>query len=616
MSRPERIGEALPVLRRLMALFSPELRQQRWVAAGSFAAIFAEVAFRLIEPWPLGLVLDYVLEVGPGSVGMAPGLLGGLEPSAVLWLAPVVLVLVVAARAGAAYLSAVGFAIAGNRIVTAVRIALYSHMQKLSLAFHRKAPRGDLILRVVSDVGMVREVIVTAMLPLIGNLFILTGMVTVMLWMNWKLTLVAACTVPLFWLSTVRLGRSIRDVARTQRRREGTLASQAAEMLGAIQVVQALSLEDELAAGFVQQSEGSLKDGVKAKRLSARLERTVDVITGVATAMVLFVGARIVVSGELSPGELVIFLSYLKSGFRPVRNFAKYTARLSKASAATERVLEVLDSEPDVAERPNARVAPPFDGAVRFEHAAFRYGDNDAVLSDVDFSVAKGEHVAIVGASGAGKSTLAAAIPRLHDAVSGRVLIDGTDIRDFTLRSLRRQIVVLLQDSLLFAASVRENIGFGNVAADDQAIEAAARLANAHEFICKLPEGYDTVLSERGDSLSAGERQRIAIARAALSCAPIVILDEPLTGLDKLNAGVVREALERLIRDRTAILITHDLAHASSCDRIVVLDTNTVAEIGTHTELLRANGPYAGFASAPISVARPTSEVTSDVVVG
>ncbi|MBW2290727.1 MAG: ABC transporter ATP-binding protein, partial [Deltaproteobacteria bacterium] len=586
----------------------------RWVVSGSFAAIFAEVAFRLIEPWPLGIVVDYVLEIDPGSGGGGTGPLGSLERSTVLWLAPAMLVLVVAARAGAAYLSAVGFAIAGNRVVTEVRSALYSHLQGLSLAFHRKARSGDLILRVIGDVGMVREVVVTAMLPLLGNLLILAGMVGVMVWMNWRLALVASCTAPLFWLSSVRLGRRIRRVAGKQRRREGTLATQAAEMLGAIQVVQALSLEDELAASFVRHNDGSLRDGVKAKRLSARLERTVDVITGVATALVLFVGARIVLSGGLTPGELVIFLSYLKSGFRPVRNFAKYTARLAKASAAADRVLEVLDQVPEVRERPDARVAPSFEGAVRFERAEFCYEDRDVVLRDIDFEVAPGEHIAIVGASGAGKTTLAAAIPRLHDPVRGRVSIDGCDIRDFTLNSLRSQIVVLLQESVLFATSLRQNIEFGAVGADDEAIEAAARLANAHEFISELPDGYETIVGERGERLSAGQRQRIAIARSALGSAQIVILDEPLAGLDEQNARRVREALDGLTRGRTTFLITHDLAHAASCDRIVVLDRNTIAEIGTHAELLARNGPYAALVCAPLSAVAPSMEAKSDVL--
>ncbi len=593
MARPERLSESLPMLRKLSTRFAPELRKQRFVISGSFLAIFAEVGFRLLEPWPLGLIIDMVLQVESKSGAVKSTPFSDIDPSTLLWLAPVMLVAVVAARGGMAYLSAVGFAIAGNRLVTAIRISLYARLQALSVAFHRSTKSGDLIVRVVGDVGMVREVIVTALLPLLGNFMILIGMVVVMGFMNWQLALVAFCTAPLFWLSNVRLGRRIRVVSKKQRKREGSLANQAAEMLGAVQVVQALSLEDKLAEGFVAQSEGSLKEGVQAKRLSARLERTVDIITGLSTALVLFVGARIVLSGNLSPGELVIFLSYLKSGFRPVRNFAKYTARLSKASAAAERVLEVLDREPEIVELPDARSAEPFAGEIRFENTDFLYDERTPVLRGVNFEVAAGEKIAVVGASGVGKSTLLAAIPRLHDPVAGRVLIDGQDIREFTLDSLRGQIVILLQESVLFAGTIRENIGLGRPDADEEEIERAAILANAHDFILDLPDGYDTLVGERGDSLSAGQRQRIAIARAALRSAPIAILDEPLTGLDEEGARVVNSALDRLTRDKTCFLITHDLKQATRSDRILVLAENGVAEIGSHEDLIQRNGLYA-----------------------
>ena len=598
MARPERLRQSLPMLQRLLEHFAPELRKQRWVLSGSFLAIFAEVGFRLLEPWPLGLIVDSVLQVEAKPGVQGSGLFSSLEPSTLLWVAPIMLVVVVSLRGLTAYTSAVGFALAGNRLVTAVRIALYSRLQTLSVAFHRSSRSGDLIIRVVGDVGMVREVIVTALLPLLGNVMVLIGMVVVMGLMNWKLALVALCATPLFWLSNVRLGRRIRVVSKKQRQREGSLANQAAEMLGAVQVVQALSLEDELAQGFAAQSQGSLREGVQAKRLSARLERTVDVITGISTALVLFVGAKIVLAGELSPGELVIFLSYLKSSFRPVRNFAKYTARISKASAAAERVIEVLDEEVEIEEKPDAVVAPPFTGGIEFEHADFLYDERSPVLRDINFRVEPGEQVAIVGSSGVGKSTLLAAIPRLHDPAAGRVLIDGHDIRDFTLDSLRNQVVVLLQESILFAGTVRENIALGALNSEPEAIEKAAALANAHDFILELPDGYETVVGERGESLSAGQRQRIAIARAALRTAPIAILDEPLTGLDEENARAVRSALDRLTHERTCLLITHDLQHAAGSDRIVVLSDDGIAEIGSPAELMERNGAYAEMVRA------------------
>ncbi len=589
------IGRSLPSIRRLLVRFAPELRRQRGLAGGAFVAVLVEVAFRLLEPWPLGLLVDYLLGSEPTAGGGPAALIGHLDGATLLWLAPALLVLVVAGRAVAAYVSAVGFALAGNRVVNGIRMALYANLQALSIAFHKRARSGDLVLRVLGDVGMIRDVAVTALLPMAANMLILTGMVAVMAWMNWKLALVAASVTPLFWLSSIHLSRRIHVASKRQRRREGKLATGAAEMLGAIGVVQALSLEDRMAAGFSQNSEGSVKEGVQTKRLSARLERSVDVIAGLATALVLMVGARFVLNGSLSPGELVVFVSYLKSGFRPVRNFAKYTARLAKASAAAERVLDVLEREPDVQERPDAVPAPSFEGALRFEQASFNHHGQGTVLNDIDFSSAPGERVAIVGESGSGKSTLVAALLRLHDPAWGQVLIDGADIRTFTLASLRGQISVLLQESVLFSASIRDNIRLGREDATDEEVEAAARLAGAHEFIERLPDGYDTPVGERGERLSAGQRQRVAIARTALADARILIFDEPLAGLDEENGRIVRRALDRIGHGRTTILVTHDIEHASQCDRILVLANGRIAESGSHADLVCRGGPYAAM---------------------
>lgn len=604
VGRPDKIRQSIPVLRRLVTRFAPEIGEERLLITGSFLAVFLEVFLRLLEPWPLAIVLDHVLGLGGGAEPPLLGPLANQSPTRLLLLAAFALVAVAGLRAVASYSATVGFALVGNRLLTRVRNALYRRLQGLSVGFHSRAEKGDLVLRVIGDVGMVREVVVTAMLPLLGNLFILAGMIVVMLWMQWQLTLVALTTVPLFWLSTARLGARIRTVARKQRRREGGLATRVSETMGAIETVQALSLEETFAADFVDQGERSMAQGVQGKRLSARLERTVDVLNALATALVLWFGASIVLRGGLSPGELVVFLTYLKSAVRPVRNFAKYSARLAKASAAAERVLEVLDEQPDVREAPDAREAPIFRGAIRFERATFGYGD-EPVLRAVDFSVAAGERVAVVGASGAGKSTLVGAISRLRDPSEGRILIDEIDLRELTLASVRRQVSVVLQESLLFAATIRENIAMGANEVSDEAVRAAASSANASEFIELLPEGYETRIGERGMDLSIGQRQRIAIARASVVPTSVVVLDEPLTGLDGENARVVEEALDRLCAGRTTLLITHDLRHAATCDRIVVLEGGTVTEIGTHAELIRAGRGYEHMCRAGASAPGP-----------
>jgi ATP-binding cassette subfamily B protein len=436
---------------------------------------------------------------------------------------------------------------------------------------------------------------VTALFPLLAKAFIVAGMLVLLFLMRWQLALIAVAVLPLFWLRSVSLSRRIREVARKQRRQEGAMAATMAESVNAIKIVQTLSLEETFASAFSTISEKNAKQDVKGKRLSATLERSLDVLIGLATGLVLWYGARLVLANELSAGDLYIFLAYLKSAYRPVQDFAKYTGRLAKASAAGERVMDLLERVPDVRDLPGAVPAAVFSGAIRFERVSFAYEHGHRLLENVELDVPPGQHVALIGPSGGGKTTLVSLILRLYDPLQGRVLIDGRDICEFTLESLRSQISVVLQDNVLFAASARENIAYGAPGASLDVVVAAARLANAHEFIEALPQGYDTVLGERGVTLSHGQRQRIAIARAAIRKAPILILDEPTTGLDEKNQRAVLDALERLYHSRTTFLITHDLDHAASADLILYLENGHITERGTHGELMKLNGGYAAL---------------------
>ncbi|MCA9260914.1 MAG: ABC transporter ATP-binding protein, partial [Planctomycetales bacterium] len=345
--------------------FTPGLRRERPLIVGSMFALFASVGFTLLEPWPLKIVLDRVVpSQRPAALGGASWL-DQCESHTLLWGSAALLVAITALRAAMDYYRSVGFALIGNRVTGEIRADVYRRVQSLSLGFHSKARAGDLLVRVVSDIKMLRDVAVTALLPLLASAFILTGMVAVMFLVNWQLTLLALIVVPLFGVSTIRLGGKIHEAAHKQRRREGRMAAAASEAISAVQVVQALSLEDRFEAAFSVENKRSVKDGVKTQRLSARLERTADVLIAVATAAVLGYGGQLVVRGDLTPGDLVVFLTYLKRGFRPLRDLAKYAARLAKASAAGERILELLRLTPEVADLPGAVAAPPLRGDIR-----------------------------------------------------------------------------------------------------------------------------------------------------------------------------------------------------------------------------------------------------------
>lgn len=615
MARPHTLSQSLPSLRRLLQAFWPYIRRQQRLAVGSLAAMLAGVGLKLLEPWPLKWVFDYALPIGDvPNRGLLHSYFTGLSPMAVLAIAAATVVTVSAARALAEYCSSIGFAIVGNRVLAAVRNDLYRHLQRLSLSYHTQARGGDLTVRVVGDVNMLKDVAASAILPLIANIVILAGMAVLMLWLEWRLALVVLAGLPTYWLSTVRMGRRIRDAARQQRAREGEMAAAAAESLAAVKDMQALSLEDVFAERFAGRNAECQKQSVRTARLTSGLERRIDVIGSLATAAVLYFGAEFVLGGSMSPGALLVFLAYLKRSFNPLQDFAKYTGRLAKAAAAGERVLDVLQRTREVNDRPEALPAPQFHGDVAFEDVEFGYRDGRRVLRGASFSVPAGSQVALVGPSGIGKSTLLNLLLRLCDPDSGRVLIDGIDLRSMTLASVRSQFSVVLQDGLLFSATVRDNIAYAAPDATDAEIEAAARLANAHEFIAQLPQGYATMIGERGTTLSHGQRQRLAIARAAVRPTPILILDEPTTGLDEDNERAVVAAMRRLSAGRTTFLVTHDLCLAARADSILYLDRGRVLESGTHAQLMRFDGRYASLFRLQTESSKATEGEVNHVV--
>ncbi|MGO1166205.1 MAG: ABC transporter ATP-binding protein, partial [Janibacter sp.] len=444
--------------------------------------------------------------------------------------------------------------------------------------------------RITSDVGRVKEVAVTAALPLTGNVLTLVAMLVVVFVLDWQLALCMLIVFPIFFLTGKSATGKIHAVSRKQRKAEGQLATLATETLGSMKVVQAYTLEGEMQSRFASDNVKTLKDGVQAKKLSAGLERSTDVLVGLATALVLFVGAQRVLAGALTPGELVVFVTYLKAAFKPMRDLAKYTGRIAQAAASAERVVDLLETEPAVRDASWARGGRRIRGHVELTDVWLSYVPGHPVLRGIDLRVAPGEKVAFVGPSGAGKSSLAGLLLRMHDPDSGAVLLDGWDVQDLTVHDVRSQVAMVLQESLLFATTIRDNIAMGapegaQEVTDDQIVHAA-QVAGAHDFITALPQGYDTVVSERGSTLSGGQRQRIAIARAVVRDAPVIILDEATTGLDGETEVEVTEALDRLTQGRTTIIITHDLEAARSVDRLVWIEDGRITDSGRPADVL------------------------------
>ncbi len=572
--------------RRALHRFRPYLHGQLPLLLASLAALLGMTLMRLLEPWPLAWIVDNLLK------NDTP-----LSANQLIWASAIAVIAIAALRALCGYLSTIGFARVGTHVLSRVRNDLYDQLLTLPLSYHQKMRPGDLTLRLVNDVTQLKEVTISALLPMLANIFILIGMFAVMLALNWQLALLSLIPLPVMWYTAKRSSRLIHEASRRTRRREGTLAATAAESMSAIRTVQSLTLEDKFRDLFQGGGDKAMNADLSTKRLSAGLERSIDLLVACATALVLWLGARQVLKGAISAGDLLVFISYLKNSMRPVREYAKYAGRLSKALASAERIADILDETPEITDLPHSRPAPPLRGRITLRNLHFHYPGNPKKTFDgLDLHIEAGEHVAIVGPSGIGKSTLAALLLRLYQPQQGRIEIDGHDIRRFQLASLRAQIGLLPQDALLFATSIRDNLtcAAGRVVGERETI-AAAKLANAHDFILAQPEGYDTQIGERGATLSGGQRQRLAIARVALRRCPVLILDEPTTGLDRHSESVVRHAIERLIAGRTALMITHDLDLAARADRIIYIQDGKIGESGTHQELLGKGGLYAAL---------------------
>ena len=570
--RQVRLGGLMHVLRYL----APELGPHRRTLALTGVCMLGVTAMQLLAPWPLKVVFDNVLVPDVHSSTLVEQIPDG-------WLLPLVAaaILVIALVLGLfAYGQSYLAASIGQKVVASIRYRVYCHLQRLSQSFHESAETGDLLSRLTADIRMMRELLVNALMFIVDRSVAIVAMLSIMLVMNWQLALIGVAIVPLLAMAITHYSGRIKAATRRQRRRESAVTQTLHEKLTAIRVVQAHAREAYEEERFSQQNSSSANAALAATKLEAPLNRFVQVILAVGTAGVVWFGATLVQGGALTPGELLVFTTYLAALYKPVRKLASVTARLAKATASGERIVDVLETRSDVVEAADAMEVGRFRGDIRLDDVHFTYPGGGQVLRGATVSITAGTTVALIGASGAGKSTLGNLLFRFYDPDRGVVRIDGLDVRSLQLQALRSQISVILQEPLLFNVSVRENIAYGRLDATEDEIMAAARAANAHEFITDLPAGYDSVVGERGGALSGGQRQRICIARALVQDAALAILDEPTTGLDNVARAEVERSLKVLMRGRTCIYITHDLNQAVNADRILEVRNGVLRDIG------------------------------------
>lgn len=559
----------------------------------AFIAVFGASVADVLEPWPLKIVFDHVFGSKHLPDWLAP-IIGyiGTDKFSILNFAVLSVIAIAIFGAVSSYCEKYLTTSVGQWVMHDLRRVLYSHIQRLSLSFHDHKRTGDLISRVTTDIDAVQSLISQVLLGMLVNVLTLFGMMLVMLYLNWAFTVIALLVAPALFFVVYHYTHRIKNASRAMRRQEGEVVSVLEEVLSSIRVVKAFAREDYEQKRFERESRESVEKALRARNFKAKLPPLVEVIVAAGTCLVLWYGARLVLSGALTSGELLVFLLYLGKMYKPMRELSKMTDTISKASVGWERIREVLENETQVRDMRGAKRAPRFKGRIEFHDVSFSYESGPAVLSNLNLNIKPGQLAALVGPTGAGKTTIVSLLPRFYELTAGEIKIDGTDIRRYQQKSLREQISFVLQETLLFRATVAQNIAYGKPQATREEIIRAARLANADEFIDRMPDGYDTMIGERGVTLSGGQRQRITIARAIIRDSPILILDEPSAGLDAESEKLVFDALENLMQGKTSIVIAHRLATVRRADVIFVIDEGRVVEQGTHDELLETGGLY------------------------
>jgi ATP-binding cassette, subfamily B, bacterial len=574
------VAEAPPVPpKEIFRRFWPYARPyRRWLLA-SLAFVVVAPALDTATIWMFKLVVDNVLV--PQDFG------------ALWWIALAYLGLTLASGT-ASFADQYISTWVGERFLLGLRTDFFRHVQNLSLDFFDRRRLGDLISRLTGDIASIETFVLSGVADALSYVLRIVFFSVALFYLQWDLALVSLFVAPLFWIAARRFSRLIKHASREKRRRSGSISAVAEESMSNVALVQAYNRQETEVARFHRENLGSFQATMASTRLRALFTPLIDLIELAGAIVVIGMGTWELSQGRLSLGGLLVFTAYLAQLYSPIRALGRLSNTIYSASASAERVIELLDEEPSVKEPAEPLRLGRARGEIEVEELSFRYpGTERDALDRVSFRVAPGETVALVGPSGAGKSTIAKLLLRLYDPSGGLIRIDGHDLRVLELRSLRDNVALLLQETLVFDGSVHDNIAYGREGVSDEDGEAAARAADAHEFICALPQGYDTAIGQKGRRLSGGQRQRIAIARAMVRDAPVLILDEPTTGLDAESGERVLAPLRRLMQGRATIVISHNLMTVREADEIVVLDQGAVTERGSHEELLARGGTYA-----------------------
>ncbi len=560
-----------------------------------FLAMLIETAMSIAAPWPLKIIIDNAVGKHklPEFLTWLRDFSSGEHTLALAGVAALAAILIAAIGAVASYIDNYFTESVAQYVANDLRQKLYHHLQRLSLSYYDNHQIGNMVSTITSDVSTIQSFASTALLSILVDALTIFGMLGVMLYLNFDFALIVVVVTPalLFFISHFK--KAVKKATHEVRKQQAEIVSVVEQGLQSERSVKAYgredSEEDRLKAVSLQTVQASLR----ARRVKSLLSPIVSVTVACCVAFVLWRGAGLILSDAMTIGSLTVFLSYLNKFFKPVQDLAKMTNAIAQAAVGLDRVQMILDADSIIPEKPEARDPGELKGEIAFEHVAFAYDPAAPVLRDINLTIKPGMRVGVCGPTGGGKSTILSLIPRFYDPTQGRVLVDGTDVAEYKLHGLRNQVGFVLQETVLFVGTIRENIAYGRTDATPEEIIEAAKMANAHEFISQMPHGYDSLVGERGLTLSGGQRQRIGIARAVVRNSPILILDEPTAALDTESEKVVMEALERLMEGRTVITIAHRLSTIRDAHKIVVLKGGYVAEEGTHDELIARNEIYA-----------------------